>query len=79
MNDLSISPSKYAYLGICPPTSILVERSFSILKKTLAKNRSFSKENVLKYFFCYYNSLEYNEEFELSESSEVETYKDLLN
>lgn len=56
LNDNTISPTDYQYLLNCPPTSIAVERSFSMLKKMLASDRNFSKENIIKYFMVYYNS-----------------------
>lgn len=56
MKNDEISPSLYLALIKCPPTSILVERSFSMLKKLLVKDRNFAKGNVYKYFTFYYNS-----------------------
>jgi hypothetical protein len=50
-----ISPSDYCFLQDCPPTSITVERSFSMLKKLLAVDRNFNKENIIKYFMVYFN------------------------
>ena len=55
IKDLNISPSKYVILGNCSPTSISVERSFSMLKKLLAKDRNFNSNNISDYFCCYYN------------------------
>ena len=33
----------------CPATTIIVERSFSVLNKLLAKDRIFAKDNIAKY------------------------------
>ena len=51
-----ISPSQYQLLQNCQASSASVERSFSMLKKLLAKDRPFNDENVQKYFMVYYNS-----------------------
>ena len=40
----------------CPPTSISVEQSFSMLNKILAKDGNFDKNNIFDYIFCYSNS-----------------------
>ena len=52
----NISPSTYIELKKCPPASISVERSFSMLNKLLAKDRNFKHENIAKYMFFYYNT-----------------------
>ena len=51
-----VAPSLYASLQQCTATSVNVERSFSILKKLLAKDRNFSDDNVEKYLIKLYNS-----------------------
>ena len=51
-----IAPSLYASLQQCTATSVGVERSFSILKKVLGKDRNFCDENVEKYLIKLYNS-----------------------
>lgn len=56
----NISPVEYVALRKCNPTSIAVERSFSMLGKFLAKDRNFKKENIFGYFSFYYNK---NDEF----------------
>lgn len=50
-----ISPTNYALLQNCNPTSASVERSFSMLNKILAKDRNFLPDNVKKYIVCHYN------------------------
>jgi len=50
-----VSPSLYAQLLQCQPTSASVERSFSMLNKLLAKDRNFKPENVKKYLTLYFN------------------------
>jgi len=51
-----LAPTIYASLRKCPPTSIAVERSFSMLKKILAVGRNFDVKNVPNYVCIYYNS-----------------------
>lgn len=51
-----ISPTLYGYLQQCQATSVCVERSFSILKKLLAKDRNFSSDNVEKYLMMLFNA-----------------------
>ena len=46
MERQDISPHVYHMLQNCQPTSASVERSFSMLKKLLAKDRNFKAENV---------------------------------
>lgn len=55
MKKEHISPGLYAELQSCQPTSAAVERSFSMLKKMLAKDRQFLPTNVAKYVSVYYN------------------------
>jgi hypothetical protein len=43
----NISPSLFVTLCGCPPTSVGVERSFSMLKKLLAKDRNFVVQTFL--------------------------------
>lgn len=69
ISNENISPLKYVSLKKCQPTSISVERSFSMLKKMLAKDRNFKPENVTKYMSLYYNDkilndikMEFNDE-----------------
>ena len=45
----NVSPSLYAELQCCQPTTSAVERFFSILGKLLRKDRQFVIENVEKY------------------------------
>ena len=51
-----ISPAVYSLLQHSQPTSASVERSFSMLKKLLAKDRNFSVQNVKHYMILHYNS-----------------------
>ena len=44
-----VSPAMYAELQCCQPTTAAVERSFSILRKLLRKDRNFLSGNVEKY------------------------------
>ena len=46
MEKQDISPAMYHMLQNSRPTSASVERSFSMLKKLLTKDRSFNVENV---------------------------------
>ena len=50
-----VSPAIYSKLFSAQCTSVSVERSFSMLKKLLAKDRNFLPENVGKYFMLYFN------------------------
>ena len=50
-----ISPALCAELQCCPPTTVAVERSFSMLRKLLCKDRPFSLGNVEKYLCLYCN------------------------
>jgi hypothetical protein len=53
-NEL-ISPYLYALLHEAQPTSICVERSFSMLKKLMANDRNFDVGGIKKYFIVYFN------------------------
>jgi len=53
-----VSPTLYGLLQKCQPTSASVERSFSMLRKLLAKDRNFLPDNIPKYFKLYYNKSE---------------------
>ena len=62
-NDISeiierqdISPALYHMLQNSQPTSVSVERSFSMLKKLLAKDKNFKVENVRHYMFLHFNA-----------------------
>ena len=54
-----ISPALYTKLQCAPATSAAVERSFSMLRKLLAKDRNFLPDYVEKYFteITYYHLL----------------------
>jgi len=54
MTRLNISPEVHAKLLNCQATSCTVERSFSMLRKLLAKNRYFWPDNVWKYLALLY-------------------------
>lgn len=49
--------SEQIQLMRCLPSSITVERSFSMLGKMLEKDRNFLPQNVNIYFLFYYNSM----------------------
>ena len=49
MERQDISPAMYHMLQNSQPTFASVERSFSILKKLLAKDRNFKVENMRHY------------------------------
>ena len=51
----NISPELYVKLLNCQATSCIVERSFSMLGKLLAKDRHFSPNDVCKYLALYVN------------------------
>lgn len=57
-----ISPHLYSLLQKCQSTSSAIERSFSMLKKILEKDRIFKEENIRKYFLTHYNSIAFNSE-----------------
>ena len=56
MERQNISPAVYHMLENCQPTSASAERSFSILKKLLAKDRNLKVENVRHYMILYFNA-----------------------
>ena len=56
MDRSEVSPLMYALLQSAQPSTASVERSFSILKKLLSKDRNFRPENVKKYLMLYFNS-----------------------
>ena len=56
MERQDISPAVYHMLQNSQPTSASVERSFSMLKKLLAKDRNFRVENVRHYMILYFNA-----------------------
>ena len=47
-NNLTIDSTSYALLQKARPTSVSVERSFSMLSKLLKKDRNFDGKNVKK-------------------------------
>ena len=51
-----ISPAVYHMLQNSQPTSASAERSFSVLKKLLAKDRNFNAENVRHYMILHFNA-----------------------
>ena len=56
MERQDISPAVYHMLQTFQPTSAFVERSFSMLKKLLAKNINFKVENVRHYMVLHFNA-----------------------
>ena len=56
LQNKNISPLLYSNLLNCPGTTIVVERSFSMLKNMLRDDRNFSDKNVNAYFLSYYNT-----------------------
>ena len=56
MERQDILPVAYHMLENSQPTSGSVERSFSILKKLLAKDRNFKVENVRHYMILHFNA-----------------------
>ncbi len=54
MKDPNISPHEYILLYNCQPTSISMERSFSVFSNMNCDNRTFKEENIEKYFVLYY-------------------------
>ena len=56
MERQDISPAVYHMLQNSQPTSASVERSFSMLKKLLAKDRNFKVENVRHYIILHFNA-----------------------
>ena len=54
--NLTIDPTSYALLEKAQPTSaVAVERSFSMLRKLLRKDKNFDVKNVKKDMILYYN------------------------
>ena len=47
--NLTIDPTSYALLQKAQPTSAAVERSFSMLSKSLRKDRNFHFKKIKKY------------------------------
>lgn len=56
MDRSEVSPALYCLLQSAQPSTAAVERSFSMLKKLLSKDRHFRPENVKKYFCVYFNN-----------------------
>ena len=56
MERQDISPAVYYMLRNSQPTFASVERSFSMLKKLLAKDRNFKVENVRHYMIVHLNA-----------------------
>ena len=56
MEGQNVSPAVYHMLQNSQPTSASVERSFSMLKKLLAKNRNSKVENVRHYMILHFNA-----------------------
>ena len=54
-SNVIISPEDYFYLYNYLTTTVVVERSFSMLRKLLAKDCNLKAENIYKYFTLYYN------------------------
>ena len=52
----NISPSEYFEIQNAQATSASVERTFSMLKSILRKNRNFNPENVANYAIVNYNN-----------------------
>ena len=55
MERQDILPAMYHVLQNSQPTSASVERSFSMSKKLLAKDRNFKAENVRHYIILHFN------------------------
>ena len=56
MERQDISPARYHMLRKSQPTSASVEKTFSMLKKLLAKDRNFKAENVRHYMISRFNA-----------------------
>ena len=67
MERQDISPAVYHMLQNSQPTSAFVERSFSMLKKLLAKNRNFKIENVQHYMILTYTLMRPPGDYQLAE------------
>ncbi len=57
------SPFLQSCLKNCPVTSVMVERSFSLLGKIVLSERRFNSHNIVKYVIFYYNHEFISEEF----------------
>ena len=55
MEREDILPAVYHMLQNSQPTSASAERSFSMLKKLLAKDRNFKVDNVRHYIILHFN------------------------
>ena len=56
MEKQDILSAVYHMLQNSQPTSASVEKSFSMLKKLLAKDRNFKVENVQHYMLLHFNA-----------------------
>ena len=56
MERQDISPAVYHMLQNSQPTSAFIERSFSMLKKLLAKDKNSKAENVRHYMILHFNA-----------------------
>jgi len=56
MENQNIPPSVYVHLHSCQPTSISVERAFSMLKNLNTNDRNFLDNNLEQYIILYYNN-----------------------
>ena len=56
MERQDILPAVYHMLENFQPTSASVERSFSMFKKLLAKDRNFKVKNVRHYMILHFNA-----------------------
>lgn len=55
MSKGEVSPDSYVRLQSAPATTASVERSFSMLKSLLKKERNFKLENIEEYMIIFYN------------------------
>ena len=56
MERQDISLAVYHMLQNSQPTSVSIERSFSMMKKLLTKDRNFKVENVRHYMILHFNA-----------------------
>ena len=56
MEKQDISPAVYHLLQNSQPTSASAQRSFSMLKKLLDKDRNFKAENMRHYMILHFNA-----------------------
>ena len=56
MERQDISPAVYRILQNFQPTSASAERSFSMLKKRLAKDRNYKVENMRHYMILHFHA-----------------------